>query len=451
MYDPRRLRGVNVYREVLREFAAGERIQFTARDKDLGVNNRDLGTITKIERAQITVRMDGKEERTFSFDPSKMRHFDHGYAVTSHSSQGLTEGRVIANIDTDSSRILINSRLAYVSISRASEDARIYTNDAGTLGTRLAAEITKTAAVDFRRTSLNNQRDAPEPRIHEYADPNHRLAALASAFAERPDSTVVIASDRAERQELNQLIRADLRAQGRLSPDSRSFIIQVEKTLSNPRLATQYTPGDRIQYRQGSQNEGVVNNSAVVVLAIDSKSNQLTVQTSAGDEITYSPHLTKAMTTQSTVYRPEQRELAVGERIQLREGNQAHGLRKGEFGTVSAINEANELEVRLDKGATIRLNEDQTRRIDYGYAVQYLKAGAPERILISQEAGADQREFSSLSRNAREVNIYTSDNSSPSQLPTVSHETPQHQQIDSPANIAAPEPVHVEHRRSIGR
>ncbi len=95
-YDPRRLRGVNAYREVPREVATGERIQFTARDKDLGVNNRDLGIIIKIDTSLITVRMDGKEERIVSFDPAKMRHFDHGYAVTSHSSQGLTEGRVIA-------------------------------------------------------------------------------------------------------------------------------------------------------------------------------------------------------------------------------------------------------------------------------------------------------------------------------------------------------------------
>jgi hypothetical protein len=55
------------------------------------------------------VRLDRKDNRTVSFDPGKMQHFDHGYAVTSHVSQGLTEGRVIANIDTDSSRSLINT------------------------------------------------------------------------------------------------------------------------------------------------------------------------------------------------------------------------------------------------------------------------------------------------------------------------------------------------------
>jgi ATP-dependent exoDNAse (exonuclease V) alpha subunit len=38
--------------------------------------------------------------RIISFDPKEMRHFDHGYAVTSHSSQGLTAERVLVNMDT---------------------------------------------------------------------------------------------------------------------------------------------------------------------------------------------------------------------------------------------------------------------------------------------------------------------------------------------------------------
>jgi conjugative relaxase-like TrwC/TraI family protein len=449
-YDPRRLKGVNSYREVPREFATGDRIQFTVRDKDLGVNNRDLGIITKIEPTQINVRMDGREERTVSFDPAKMRHFDHGYAVTSHSSQGLTEGRVIANIDTDSSRSLINSRLTYVAISRASEDARIYTNNAETLGARLATEISKTAAVDFRQSASTNKSQAPAPEIHEYADPSHRLAAVALAYAERPDSTVVIASDRAERQELNQLIHTDLQAQGRLAPDSRSYTVYIEQPLSNPKLASEYSPGDRIQYRQGSQSDGIASNSAVVVLAIDSKSNQLTVQTSAGDEVTYSPHLTKAMTSQSTIYREEQREIAIGERIQLNETISTKGIRKGDFATVTAISESNGLEVRTDKGSNNRLDPQEALHIEHGYAVEALRTGAPERVLISQESIAGQ-EVSTLARNAREVNIYTSDGLDRSQTQMAPSERSQQPQIDSQANVLTPEPMHVEHRRSIGR
>jgi len=150
-YDPRRLRGVNVFREVEREFAAGDRVQFTAPDKRLGVANRDLGTVVGLEDGKMALRLDGKSTRTVTLDTAEFRQFDHGYAVTSHSSQGLTAGRVLAHIDTDSSHSLINNRLAYVAISRASEDARVYTNNAETLGERLASDITKSAAVEFHK------------------------------------------------------------------------------------------------------------------------------------------------------------------------------------------------------------------------------------------------------------------------------------------------------------
>ena len=107
-----------------------------------------------LEKGQMTLRMDGKSACLVTFDPTEVRQFDHGYAVTSHSSQGLTAGRVLANFDTDSNRNLINSRLAYVAISRASEDAHIYTNDAQTLGVRLASDISKSAALDVPRQTL---------------------------------------------------------------------------------------------------------------------------------------------------------------------------------------------------------------------------------------------------------------------------------------------------------
>ena len=168
-YDPRRLKGVNVFREVEREFATGDRVQFTATNKTLGVANRDLGTLVALEEGRISVKLDGKTQRTVTFDPDEFRQFDHGYAVTSHSSQGLTARRVLAHFDTDSSRTLINNRLAYVSISRASEDARIYTNNAGTLGGRLAADITKTAAIVFEKSPNLQHLRTPEPNPRHIA------------------------------------------------------------------------------------------------------------------------------------------------------------------------------------------------------------------------------------------------------------------------------------------
>jgi hypothetical protein len=149
-YDPSRLRGIAAYREIEREFSIGDKIQFTAPQRDLQVANRDLGTIQHIgDGGEISVRMDGEKNRIVRFDADQMRHFDHGYAVTSHSSQGLTSERVLVNMDTEVHPELINSRFAYVSVSRASHDAQIYTNDAASLAESLSHDVTKASAIEF--------------------------------------------------------------------------------------------------------------------------------------------------------------------------------------------------------------------------------------------------------------------------------------------------------------
>jgi ATP-dependent exoDNAse (exonuclease V) alpha subunit len=68
-YDPRRLSGVNVYREIDREFSVGDRIQFTAPDKSLGVANRDLATIESIgSDGKISARLDSNRQIEFDAD-----------------------------------------------------------------------------------------------------------------------------------------------------------------------------------------------------------------------------------------------------------------------------------------------------------------------------------------------------------------------------------------------
>ncbi len=271
--------------------------------------------------------------------------------------------------------------------------------------------ISKTSAVDFRKSPDPAPQKNTVVQVREYADPNHRIAAVALAYAEHPSNSVVIAKDPAERRELNQLIRADLQASGTVAPDSKSLPVHIEKELTNPKLAAQYAPGDIIQYRQGSPaSQGIPNDSAAVVVATDTTNNQLTVRTSHGDEVIYSPHLTKAMTAQSKVYREEHQEFAPGDRVRMTEPSASQGIRKGDFGTITSIGD--NLEVRLDKGESVQLTKEQAKHIEHGYAVDSLKTGAPDRVLISQDGSFQATsEAASLSRTGREVSIYTSDGS----------------------------------------
>jgi AAA domain/UvrD-like helicase C-terminal domain len=146
-YDPRRLQGVMLYREADRAFAVGDRVQFTAPDRTRHVANREVGTIETIDAGKVQVRLDSG--RSVSIPASERLHLDHGYAVTSHSSQGQTADRVLVHVDTDRvGEQLVNRRLAYVAISRGRHDAQIYTNDKTRLASALDRDVAHRSALD---------------------------------------------------------------------------------------------------------------------------------------------------------------------------------------------------------------------------------------------------------------------------------------------------------------
>ena len=146
-YDPRRQQGVTVYREELRSFSEGDRIQFTAPANDLKVANRELGVIERIgDDGRLQLKMD--RGRSVELDSDRPIHLDHGYAVTSHSSQGQTADRVLVHVDTKlGAKDLLNSRMAYVAISRGAHDAQVFTNDAATLGQAISRDVTHAPAI----------------------------------------------------------------------------------------------------------------------------------------------------------------------------------------------------------------------------------------------------------------------------------------------------------------
>ena len=144
-YDPRRQQGVSVYREEQRAFSVGDRIQFTAPDNELKIANRELGKVEQISNGRMNLRMD--DGRSIEIDPVRNPHLDHGYAVTSHSSQGQTAERVLVHVDTElSAKDLLNNRMAYVSISRGAQDAQIFTNDRERLPIALGHEVSQQSA-----------------------------------------------------------------------------------------------------------------------------------------------------------------------------------------------------------------------------------------------------------------------------------------------------------------
>jgi conjugative relaxase-like TrwC/TraI family protein len=141
-YDPVRASGVSLFESVNRSFAAGERIQFTARDKKLGVTTRDTGTVRDLDAAgNVRVELDGSN-RQVKFNLLRNRHIDHAYSMTSHSAQSITADRALLNVDTSDPRLraLLNDVFAYVAGSRPEYDLQIFADNAAELARVLSRQ-----------------------------------------------------------------------------------------------------------------------------------------------------------------------------------------------------------------------------------------------------------------------------------------------------------------------
>lgn len=163
-YDPRRQVGVTVYRKQERLFAVGDRIQFTAPDREHQIANRELGTIRQIRREGfIQVTLDGG--RDVELRVGSNAHLDHGYAVTSYSSQGQTAERVLVHVDSElKAKDLLNQRMAYVALSRGRSEAQIFTNDQSALVNVLSRDVSQHSAyVPQKALQGVSQKITPSP------------------------------------------------------------------------------------------------------------------------------------------------------------------------------------------------------------------------------------------------------------------------------------------------
>ena len=166
-YDPRRQMGVSVYREQEKVFSIGDRIQFTAPNQELKIANRELGTVESVTQdGAMRLRLDNG--RSVNFNPQHHPHLDHGYAVTSYSSQGQTAERVLIHVDTElGAKDLLNHRMAYVSVSRGQWDAQIFTNDREKLSQVLSHDVSHQSAYKPEQAMVfTQQKIAPLP-AHE--------------------------------------------------------------------------------------------------------------------------------------------------------------------------------------------------------------------------------------------------------------------------------------------
>jgi len=99
----------------------GDRIRWTGNDKERGIANAAMATVTAIEGGRVTVELASKETLTLERADPMLSRLDLAYALNAHMAQGVTADKAIGVMHSYESN-LSNQRLTNVVVTRVRDD-----------------------------------------------------------------------------------------------------------------------------------------------------------------------------------------------------------------------------------------------------------------------------------------------------------------------------------------
>ena len=144
--NPMRHQALVTYRVSSIEVSKEDVVRITKNDVQLEITNGAKFKVTALQKDRL-VLTDGKRQITLK--NNKPLFIDHAYASTVHGSQGTSAKRVLIDMNTKS--LTTNKEVYYVAISRATTEAKIYTDTIEKLPEAIKRENFKEAALDINK------------------------------------------------------------------------------------------------------------------------------------------------------------------------------------------------------------------------------------------------------------------------------------------------------------
>jgi conjugative relaxase-like TrwC/TraI family protein len=226
-------------------------------------------------------------------------------------------------------------------------------------------------------------------RVQSFEQRGERFRAIARAFAESPQGTLVVSPDNNSRRELNAAIRSELRQSGHLGSDVFRLPVLINRqeiTGEDRKFATSYRVGDVVRYTRGSELLGLDAKSYATVIESDPERNEISVQKADATVVRYDPSRVKGV----ALYAQEMRLFAEGDRIQFTAPWKEKAVSGRDMGTVTHLDEYGNIAIKLDdSGRTVAWNLKDHKHVDYAYAMtSHSSQGATvDRALIHIDIG----------------------------------------------------------------
>lgn len=132
-FDPKEARGLDTYERRQIEVAQGDKIRFSKNDQATGRTNGEIGHVRELNGHEAKVEFRGADGKNYTdtVDMSRVKHMDHGYAMTVHSSQGKTvsqENVSALYVNPDNPNLAMGQRSFTVAATRGQDAPNVYTH-----------------------------------------------------------------------------------------------------------------------------------------------------------------------------------------------------------------------------------------------------------------------------------------------------------------------------------
>jgi len=250
-----------------------------------------------------------------------------------------------------------------------------------------------------------------QDRIREISDRQERLNTIVKDYTGRDyKNTIIVTARNADRNELNQSIRAQLKQQSKLDKNEHTFTVRESKNL-NPEakhFAQSYEVGDRIV----ANKAGMIGRAGAegLVVSVDQQNHKITVANGLGK---HELNL-KTQGQDIAVYQERQQSFSQGDKVVFLKNDKSLNLKNGQIGEIKYIDSAGgRADIQMENGRVKTINlKTQYNYIGHGYAVTDYKAqGQTSKDVIyhaDTSKGVNYNQaYVAMTRGEKDVRVYT--------------------------------------------
>lgn len=186
-FNPSQATKLSVYRVDREELARGDQVKIQRNVADLDLRAGERFRVR--DAGAQSLLLEGERGRVVTLPHKGVLPVAHAYSTTVHSSQGLTEDRIYANLDSKSKTT--SREVYYVAVSRARHEARLYTDSYKRLPGAVQRATHKPTALELRQDKhAVSGHTAPEKGAEKSTPAaRHEIAQKARETAQRAKTT----------------------------------------------------------------------------------------------------------------------------------------------------------------------------------------------------------------------------------------------------------------------